>query len=96
MPYDIAAERYALTGSDRHIYRNAPAPAKDLEALVTLLEVAALSLTRTPETTFTRDELLAEARSLGGESIEIDERDARIVLEKAAFVEWSAGELRLR
>ncbi|WP_453976584.1 hypothetical protein [Brevundimonas sp. Marseille-Q4549] len=96
MPYDVAAERFALASAGSSSYRNAPVPGKDLEALVTLLEVAALSLTRVPLATFSREELLAEARALGGGTIEIDDRDAKIVLEKASFVEWTGGELRLR
>lgn len=96
MPYDVALERYRPTGDEPPRYQNEPVPAKDLEILVTLLEVAAISLTTGPEATFTRDELIEEARRLGGEGIVIDEKDVRIILEKASFVTWTAGALRLR
>ena len=68
---------------------------KDKEALLTLLEVAALSLTDTPESTFTLEDLIREARQLGGEQVPIDPRDAMNVLEKAKFVK-SVGGGRLR
>lgn len=96
MPYDLSAERFILRRDEKPRYVNEPSPARDLEALVTILEVAALNLTESPDSTFTREQLLEEARSIGGEGIFIDERDARIVLEKAAFITWSAGEMRLR
>ena len=51
----------------------------DLEAIVLLLELAAIQLSPSWSATFTFDELLAEARKIGGD-IALDERDVRIVL----------------
>lgn len=58
----------------------------DLEAIVTLLELAALSLTHKPGDTFDFGRLLSEARDIGGEEIEINETDVEIVLDKATFL----------
>jgi hypothetical protein len=96
MPYDVAIERIVHEGQNSAQLKNEPVASKDLEALVTLLEVAALSLSDNPESTFSRDELIQEARLMAGTEFEIDERDARIVLEKATFVRGSKNELRLR
>ncbi len=52
----------------------------DLEAIVTLLELGAIELTPAPNTRFTFEQLLAEARRYGGDEITLDERDVRIVL----------------
>ncbi|HUD50757.1 hypothetical protein [Parvibaculum sp.] len=96
MPYDVGVERFVKDSHDTATYRNAPVLTQDLEALVTLLEVAALSLTDSPETAFTVERLLEEARDLGGEGIEIDERAAKIILQKASFLEMHSGKMRLR
>lgn len=96
MPYDAAIERFVRAQPGDARMKNEPAAAKDLEALVTILEVAALSLSDAPDATFTRDQLIREARDIAGDDLEIDERDAKIVLEKATFVKGTARELRLR
>ena len=97
MPYDIEAERYMMASREPKRYENAPKPTSDLEALVTLLEMAALSLTTDPDTTFSLDDLTDEARKIAGESIEIDGRDVQIVLQKASFLQWlPSKEMRLR
>jgi hypothetical protein len=96
MPYDVAMERIVHEDQDSSHLKNEPVASKDLEALVTLLEVAALSLSETPESTFSRDELIQEARAMAGSEFEIDERDAKIVLEKATFIRGPAREMRLR
>lgn len=57
---------------------------RDLEAIVTLLELAAIYLTSSPGQTFTLDELLVQAQEIGG--LTIDKGDARIVLDKAKFL----------
>jgi hypothetical protein len=94
MPYDIdiALERI----EDGPQLRNSPPPAKDLEAIVTLLEVAALSLTTELGSTFSIGRLIREARDLAGDEIDLDERDAKTVLEKASFLEREGNDYRLR
>lgn len=57
-----------------------PMHPKDLEAIVTLLEIAAIFLTPAPGALFTLDELVAEAHKIAGAECEIDPKDARIVL----------------
>lgn len=96
MPYDVEVERFVREQADAPLRRNELPSTKDLEALVTLLEVAALSLSDSPDATFSRDELLREAQTIAGEAFSIDERDARSVLEKASFVTGSVREMRLR
>ncbi len=53
---------------------------QDLEALVTLLEVAALSLTRRSGDTFTAEQLIAEAREFCGKDFAAQDRDFLIAL----------------
>ena len=48
--------------------------------IVFLLELGAIELTPRDGTTFTFDQLLAEARRYGGDEIVLDERDVRIVM----------------
>ena len=69
---------------------------RDLEAIVTLLELAAICLTTGPNVTFTKAQLLAEARRLAGEDIELDESDVNIVLGKAGFLKKIGGKLRMK
>jgi hypothetical protein len=52
----------------------------DLESIVTLLEIAAITLTTKPGDTFTRGQLLAQARVVGGSDACIEDRDVAIVL----------------
>jgi hypothetical protein len=74
-----------------------PSDHRDLEAIVTLLELAAIRLTTTPQSEFTAEELIAEARRLGGYEIELDEGDIKIVLGKAGFLKKiPGGRLRLK
>jgi len=63
---------------------------RDLEAIVTLLEVAAIELTSEPGAEFTEDELIRQARDIGGD-LAIEESDAKIVLDKAAFLKKLKG-----
>lgn len=72
-----------------------PADPTDLEALVTLLELAALSLTNGPDSTFTEAQLLAEVRKVAGE-FEFEERDLKIVLDNSGFLKKARGLFRLR
>jgi hypothetical protein len=69
---------------------------KDLESIVALLEVSALYLTHEPGATFTFDQLLDQARVIGGDSIVIDKSDAEIVLDKASFLTGGKAKLRLK
>jgi hypothetical protein len=73
-----------------------PAGPRDLEAIVMLLELGAIYLTQGPDSTFTTEELLAEARRIGGDEIVLDEKDVRIVLGKAGFLRKESGRLRLK
>lgn len=74
-----------------------PSDRRDLEAIVTLLELAAICLTVAPGTSFTAEELISEARRLGGYEIDLDETDIRIVLGNAGFLKKEAGgRLRLK
>lgn len=93
---DVSQQRIRHDAGRRIRLKNSRVNPRDLEAIVTLLEVAALSLTTEPDATFTLEQLIREARDLGGDEISIEERDVRIVLEKANFLEKVAGEFRLR
>lgn len=93
---DVGKERLIPTVGHPRALSNAPVLSRDLEGIVTLLEIAALSLTSEPGDTFTFDRLIQEARKIAGDEIELDERDARIVLQKATFIEKIGRELRLR
>ena len=94
--YEVGQERFSYTGDQPARLRNARVYSKDLEAIVTLLEVAALTLTTEPGGTFTFEELVHEARAIGGDEVKLDDRDIKIVMEKANFVERRGGEMRLR
>jgi hypothetical protein len=87
MPYDtdIAQERFVFEDHRRVREREPSASPKDLEAIMTLLEVAAISLTVAPGAKFTLKQLIDEARKIGGEKFDLAERDARIVLDKAVL-----------
>lgn len=93
---NVSRERYSTEAGKLH-RRNARVHSKDLEAIVTVLEVAALTLAADPDTSFTFEKLLETARDLADNEFEIDERDVKIVLEKASFLERAGrGEYRLR
>jgi len=65
--------------------------ASDLEAIVMLLELAAIYLTRDPNSSFSREELIEKARELSGDALRLDEMDLKIVLGKAGFLKKLAG-----
>jgi hypothetical protein len=88
---DVGQERFANDEGHRTRMSNTHVHPKDLEAIVTLLEIAALSLTTEPDATFTVDRLIDEARKLGGDETDLDDQDAKIVLSKASFVKKVAG-----
>ena len=69
---------------------------RDLEAIVTLLELAAIYLTTGPDSTFTKRQLIDEARRIGGDDVDLDESDVNIVLGKAGFLRKIGGKLRLK
>jgi hypothetical protein len=83
-------------------HRNAPMAttpkpqAKDLEAIVVLLELAAIYLASTPEAEFTLEELLSQVRTIGGDEIGIEEGDVKIVLDKASFLKKVGKRFRLK
>jgi hypothetical protein len=57
-----------------------PMHSTDLEAIVTLLDLAAIYLTPSPNTLFSFEALLAQAREISGPDLVLAERDVRIVL----------------
>jgi hypothetical protein len=59
---------------------------KDLEAIVMLLELAAIYLTTSPGASFTEQQLLAQAQAIGGDEIKLDPADIKIVLGKSGFL----------
>lgn len=69
---------------------------KDLEAIVLVLELAAIRLTDGPDSTFSVAELLAAAREIGGEQLKIEESDIKIVLGKAGFLKKAGNRLQMR
>jgi hypothetical protein len=73
-----------------------PSDPRDLEAIMTLLELAAISLTEDPDSSFTMQQLLERARELGGSEVRVDENDIKIVLGKAGFLKKEGGRFRLK
>ena len=98
MSYDVnvGAQQLSYETGRRVLLTNVPPSGKDLGVIVTLLEVAALSLTTAPGTTFTFEQLVQEARDIGGTEIELDERDIAVVLKKASFLVKVGKEFRLK
>lgn len=93
--FDIAQEKFETQNNHRARVSNYPVYRRDLETIVTILEVAALSLTTFPEETFTSSRLLEEAKKFGGDEIEFE--DIQIVLKKFGFLKgMPGGELRLK
>jgi hypothetical protein len=93
---DVAVERFTVEAGHRKRVGNTPAQARDLETILTILEVAAISLTNVAGATFTRERLIKEARSIGGDEIDLREEDIDIVLHKQSFLKKSGKELSLR
>ncbi len=52
----------------------------DLEAIVFLLELSAITLTPHADAPFTFEQLFTEACRIGGDEITLDERDVKIVM----------------
>ncbi len=78
------------------LHTSAPLNPRDLEAIVTMLEVAGLTLTETPGQTFTREALFREANALIGPKVRIDESDMAIVLKGMKTFRNVGGELCVR
>lgn len=66
---------------------------KDLEVIVTLLQLAAIFLTPNPGVTFTFEQLFSEAKDIGGNEISLDEKDVKIVLVNFPFFKKEKGGL---
>ncbi|GEP61396.1 hypothetical protein [Reyranella soli] len=94
--FDVGSQHYSYETGKRARETNKVVSGRDLEAIVTLLEVAALSLTTEEGATFARERLIAEARELGGSEIELRDEDIDIVLQKQSFLTRVGKELRLR
>jgi hypothetical protein len=73
-----------------------PSDPRDLEAIMILLELAAISLTEDPDSSFSMEQLLDRARELGGSAVRVDENDIKIVLGKAGFLKKEGGRFRLK
>lgn len=73
-----------------------PSDPRDLEVIMTVLELAAISLTEDPDSSFTMEQLLEKARELAGSAVRIDQNDIKIVLEKAGFLKKDGGRFRLK
>ncbi len=93
---DVADERFAVEGGHRKRVPNTVVEGRDLETIITMLEVAALSLTKQPGATFTEKDLIAAARAFAGRDIDIQEGDVKIVLQKQGFLKRVGKELCLR
>jgi len=76
--------------------RSAPLDPRDLEGIVSVLEIAAIYLTEDPESTFTEAELLAKAHEISGADFPFQDVDARIVLRHASFLSRSGERMSLR
>lgn len=93
---DIGEQQLSYDSGRRSLQRNTSASPKDLGVIVTLLEVAALSLTTEPGATFSLEQLMREAQSIGGKDLVLEERDVKIVLQKATFLRKFGKEFRLK
>lgn len=92
MSYDFEAVAH---GKPPKVTTSVP-QANDLEAIMMLLELAAIHLTPTPGAEFSLEDLLGQARVIGGEEIVLDQKDAEIVLKKAAFLRKQGKRFCLR
>lgn len=94
MSYDSEGKAPAEAPTRRP--RRPAANGRDLEAIVALLELAALTLTPSLGATFTQEELLREVREIGGDEIEIQDSDIKNVLGKAGFLRKEGGRFSLK
>lgn len=93
---DVGAERFAEDAGKRVRVRNTPVQARDLEVILTLMEIAALSLTPHPGAMFSRNDLLNEIRKIAGGDVDVHEDDINVVLTKQGFLKRIGKELCLR
>jgi hypothetical protein len=90
MPYDGPSE---ATPTSPKI---AAAPPRDLEAIVSLLELAALSLTDKPGARFTEEQLIEEAQSIAGDEFTVLAWDVKLVIGKSGFLKKIGREFTLK
>ena len=86
MPYDF-------DGADRsppEVTGPTPDP-KDLEVIVTLLQLAALELTPEPDMSFTFEDLLKQALVIGGSEVVLDSVDVQVVFPFLGFLKKLPG-----
>ena len=96
MASDVATTELAYDTGRPVLQKNAPSSPKDLGAIATLLEVAALSLTTELGKVLTIGELIREAQEIGGQDAVFDENDVKIVLHKVGFLKKINGGYQLR
>lgn len=73
-----------------------PMAADDLEHLVILLELGAITLTKAPDDSFTAEQLLAEAKKFAAPLAQPDDDDLRLVLRTSKFLARDGQLLRLK
>lgn len=97
MSYDMEEGAYVREEGRRRRVKERDVNGRDLEAIVTTLEVAALLLSPQDGSTFTQAELIDKAHSLCGEKIGLQSEDVKIVLSKHSFLKpVGGGKLRIR
>ena len=70
-----------------------PVDGRDPEVLAVLLELAAIELTPTAHTTFTRDDLVELAREISGPEVNLRDEDIDSVLRTINTLERLPGDL---
>jgi hypothetical protein len=93
---DIEYEQLSLDAGKRKLRKNTQASAQDLGIITTVLEIAALTLTTEAGKTFSFNQLMDEAREIGGKNLNLQEKDAKIVLKKPSFLKKAGKAYRLR
>lgn len=68
-----------------------PPDSRDLETIVTLMELASIFLTPHPDATFTSDGLFAKMVECGGPTITLHRVDFDIVLPRSGFLTRLSG-----
>ena len=98
MPYDGDGTLSAVTqDSGNQAPPKEPCPySRDLDTIVTTLELAALSLTTKPGATFTREKLMSKAHEFVGPEIRLRDEDVDLVIKKQGPVKRSGKKLCLR
>lgn len=69
---------------------------RDLETIVTLMQLAALELTPDKGAEFTEAQLMASMRDFAGDDCALDAADVRIVLAHASFLKKKDGRYTLK